>query len=130
METVFNYLSEAGLYYLATIDGDQPRVRPFGSLCKYDGNIYIATSNQKDVFKQIEAHPKVEICASTGREWMRISCELEFDSRAEIKDAMLEALPQLKDVYPPGENRFTAFKLKNATAKFESLSGKSESCTF
>ena len=104
MERVVKFLKDAGTYYLATVDGDQARVRPFGTVNVFEGKVYIQTGKSKDVSKQIHANPKVEICAFMNGEWLRIACELIEDDRREARAAMLDAYPSLKKMYSPDDD--------------------------
>ena len=99
MERIINFLKEADTYYLATVEGDQPRVRPFGTAHIFEGKLYIQTGKVKSVSKQIHANPKVEICAYKNGEWLRIAGELIEDDRKEPKQSMLDAYPSLKKMY-------------------------------
>ena len=101
METVCGFLKEAGVYYLATVDGDQPRVRPFGTALIFEGRLYIQTGRKKNVSKQLARNGKVEICAFQPQKnrWLRLSGTLVDDSRREAKQAMLDAHPGLKKMY-------------------------------
>ena len=96
MNRVVDFLKEAQTYYLATVDGDQPRVRPFGTVNVFEDRIYIQTGKVKDVSKQIHANPKVEICAFKNGEWLRVAGELVEDERREAKQSMLDAYPEFK----------------------------------
>ncbi len=118
MERVLNFLKEAGAYYLATVDGDQPRVRPFGTINLFEGKLYIQTGKVKDVSKQIHANPKVEICAFKNGEWLRVTCELVEDDRVAAREAMLDAYPDLKAMYAADDGNTEVFYLKDATASF------------
>ena len=118
MEQVVNFLKEAETYYLATVEGDQPRVRPFGTAHIFDGKLYIQTGKVKNVSKQIHANPKVEICAYKNGEWLRISGELIEDDRKEPKQSMLDAYPSLKKMYSADDGNTEVFYFKNATATF------------
>ena len=95
MNTVNDFLKQAGVYYLATVEGDQPRVRPFGTVNIFEGKLYIQTGKKKDVAKQIEADPKVEICAFKDGKWIRVAGELVEDDRIEAQKSMLDAYPEL-----------------------------------
>ena len=99
MERVVNFLKEAETYYLATVEGDQPRVRPFGTAHIFEGKLYIQTGKVKDVSKQIHANPKVEICAYKNGEWLRVAGELVEDDRREARQSMLDAYPSLQNMY-------------------------------
>ncbi|MDD6800475.1 MAG: pyridoxamine 5'-phosphate oxidase family protein [Firmicutes bacterium] len=126
MERVCNFLKDAGTYYLATDDGGQPRVRPFGTAHIYDGRLYIQTGRKKDVSKQIAANPNVEICAFKNGEWLRLSGELIEDDRREARVSMLDAYPELKTLYDPDDGNTQVFYFKNAVAVFSSFGNPPE----
>ena len=96
LERVCSFLDEAGTYYLATVEGDQPRVRPFGAVALFEGRLYIITGKVKAVSKQLEANPKAELCAFHGGRWLRVAGELVNDDDRAVKVAMLEKMPSLK----------------------------------
>ena len=121
MQKVEQFLKEAGTYYLATIDGDKPRVRPFGTILFYEGKLYIQTGKVKNVSKQIHTNPNVEICAFKNGEWLRVECELVEDSRREVKKAMLDAYPDLRAMYDEDSENTEVFYFKNAIATFSSF---------
>ena len=132
MEKVCAFLKEAGTYYLATVDGDQPRVRPFGTIHIYEGKLYIQTGRGKDVAKQLAANPKAEICAfdfQTGA-WLRVAGELINDDNRDVKVAMLEKIPDLKSMYDPDDDNTQVLYFKNATATFSSFTGPQETINF
>ena len=126
MERTLKFLKEAGTYYLATVDGDQPRVRPFGTINEFEGKLYIQTGKKKDVSKQLHANPKAEICAFMNGEWLRVACELVADDRREAKVSMLEAYPNLQNMYSADDDNTEVFYLQNATATFSSFMGAPE----
>ncbi len=130
MERVEKFLKDAGTYYLATVDKDQPRVRPFGTINCFEGRLYIQTGKSKDVSKQIHANPKVEICACTGPEWLRVSATLVEDDRREARQAMLDAYPSLQGMYSADDGNTEVFYLKDATATFSSFTAAPEVVTF
>ncbi len=130
MQKVVDFLKKAGTYYLATADGDQPRVRPFGTVNVYDGKVYIQTGKSKDVSKQIHANPKVEICAFDSGSWLRIACELVEDDNRDARHAMLEAYPDLRGMYSEDDGNTEVFYLKNATATFASFTAAPETVKF
>ena len=130
MEKVFDFLKEAEVYYLATVEGDQPRVRPFGTVNIFEGKLYIQTGKIKNVSKQIHANPKVEICAFKNGDWVRVACELVEDDRREAKVAMLDAYPSLQGMYSADDGNTEVFYLKNATATFSSFTKAPETVTF
>ncbi len=130
MEKVVKFLKEAETYYLATVDGDQPRVRPFGTVNVFDGKLYIQTGKVKDVSKQIHANPKFEICAFKNGEWLRVAGTLVEDDRREAKQAMLDAYPSLQGMYSADDANTEVFYIKDATATFSSFMGAPEVVKF
>ena len=123
MEEVCKFLKEAGTYYIATMDGDQPRVRPFGTAHVFEGKLYIQTGKGKDVAKQIAANPKVEICAMKGDEWIRVAGTLALDERVEAQESMLAAYPDLRKMYTTGPEGNTAvYYFKDGAATISSFS--------
>ncbi|MBP3268350.1 MAG: pyridoxamine 5'-phosphate oxidase family protein [Ruminococcus sp.] len=121
MQTVYDFLKSAGTYYLATAEGDQPRVRPFGTVDIFEGKLYIQTGKSKDVSKQIQANPKVEICAFMDGKWIRVAGELVRDDRVEAKAHMLDAYPSLKGMYSAEDDNTEVLYFKNATATISSF---------
>ncbi len=126
MERVEKFLKDAGTYYLATVDGDQPRVRPFGTAHVFEGKLYIQTGKVKDVSKQIHANPKVEICACTGADWLRVEGTLVEDDRREAKQSMLDAYPSLQGMYSADDDNTEVFYFQDATATFSSFTKEPE----
>ena len=123
MKRVYDFLKEAGTYYLATMDGDQPRVRPFGTVNIFDDKLYIQTGKGKAVAKQIAANPKVEICAMKGDEWMRVATTLVEDDRVEAQEGMLNSYPSLRAMYKTGPDGNTiVYYLKDVVATISSFS--------
>lgn len=121
MEEVYNFLKECGTYYLATVEGDQPRVRPFGTVDLFEGKLYIQTGKVKNVSKQLAANPKVEICAFNGRQWIRIEATAVDDDRIEAKQHMLDAYPGLQGMYKADDGNTQVLYLKDATATISSF---------
>lgn len=121
MEDVLKFLKEAGTYYLATVEGDQPRVRPFGTAHVFEGRLYIQTGKKKSVSKQLSANPKAEICAFKGGEWLRVSGTLVEDDRTEAKKSMLDDYPQLRSMYDENDGNTQVFYFKDAKAVFSSF---------
>ena len=130
MERVVEFLKEAGTYYLATVEGDQPRVRPFGTAHIFEGKVYIQTGKVKNVSKQLHANPKAELCACKGGEWLRVAGELVEDDRREARQSMLDAYPALQKMYAVDDGNTEVFYLKNATATFSSFTKAPETITF
>ena len=130
MEKVLEFLKEAGTYYLATVEGDQPRVRPFGTAHVFEGKLYIQTGNVKDVSKQLMANPKAEICAFKNGEWIRIAGELIEDDRVEARQSMLDDYPSLQKMYSADDGNTQVFYFKNATATISSFTHEPEVIKF
>ena len=130
IEEVAAFLENAGTYYLATVDGDQPRVRPFGTVLLSGGKLYIETGKSKDVSKQIAANPKVEICAFKGAKWLRVAGELAEDDNRDAKVAMLEKMPSLKAMYSADDGNMQMLYFKSATATFSSFKEPPKVVTF
>ena len=118
MERVCKFLKEAGVFYLATVEGDQPRVRPFGTAHIFEDKLYIQPGKIKPCSKQIQAHPQVAISAFHNGTWIRIAGELVEDARVEAKKAMLDAYPELRRMYDENDGNTQVFYMKNATATF------------
>ena len=126
MERVCKFLKEAGVYYLATVEGDQPRVRPFGTANIFEGKLYIQTGKVKPCSKQILTNPKVEICAFHQGAWVRIAGRLVEDDRVEAKKSMLDADPELRGMYDENDGNTQVLYLKNAVATFSSFTAAPE----
>lgn len=129
VETVCKFLDEAQTYYLATVEGDQPRVRPFGTALIFEDKLYIQTGKVKNVSKQIAANPKVEICAFHEGKWLRVAGELVNDDRREPKAAMLEKMPSLKAMYSADDDNTQVLYFNNATATIASFTEAPETFT-
>ena len=130
MKRVYDFLKEAETYYLATMDGDQPRVRPFGTVLIFEDKLYIQTGKVKPVAQQIAANPKVELCAMKGGQWIRVCGELTEDDRIEAQQAMLDAYPSLQGMYKAGDGNTVVYYLKDAQAVIASFGGAPEVITF
>ena len=117
---VHDFLKKTGTYYLATVDGDQPRVRPFGTVLLYEGKLYIQTGKKKNVSRQIGRNGKVELCSFDGQRWLRLSGTLVNDDRIQVKSAMLDAYPGLKKMYRADDDNTQVLYFKDATAVFSS----------
>ena len=125
-ERVCAFLEEAQVYYLATAEGDQPRVRPFGTALVYEGKLYIQTGKVKPVSKQLAANPKAEICAFADGAWVRIAGTLLDDDRREVKVAMLEKYPNLRRMYDPDDGNTQVLYFEDAEATFSSFTAPAE----
>ena len=121
MDKVLKFLKDAETYYLATVEGDQPRVRPFGTAHVFEGKLYIQTGKVKDVSKQLHQNPKAEICAFKNGEWLRVSGKLIEDDRNEARQSMLDAYPGLQKMYKADDGNTEVFYFENATAIFSSF---------
>ncbi|MBQ8659182.1 MAG: pyridoxamine 5'-phosphate oxidase family protein [Clostridia bacterium] len=130
MERVYQFLKKAGTYYLATVEGDQPRVRPFGTAHVFEGKLYIQTGKAKPVAKQLKANPKAEICAFCEGVWLRVAGELIEDERVEAKKAMLDAYPSLRAMYDENDGNTQVLYFKDATATFSSFAAPAETIIF
>ena len=130
MDKVLKFLKDAETYYLATVEGDQPRVRPFGTAHVFEGKLYIQTGKVKDVSKQLHQNPKVEICAFKNGEWLRVSGKLIEDDRIEARQSMLDAYPSLQKMYKADDGNTEVFYFKDATAIFSSFTHEPEVIKF
>jgi uncharacterized pyridoxamine 5'-phosphate oxidase family protein len=122
MQEVYDFLKKCEIYYLATVDGDKPRVRPFGTVDIFENKLYIQTGKVKNVSKQIKANPHIEICAmSPDSKWIRVEAVAAEDSRVEAKQHMLDAYPSLKDRYSAEDDNTQVLYLKDAVATISSF---------
>jgi uncharacterized pyridoxamine 5'-phosphate oxidase family protein len=129
MQKIYDFLKKCQTYYLATTEGDQPRVRPFGTIDIFEGKLYIQTGKVKDVSKQISANPKIEICAFEGGKWIRIQAVAVEDDRREAKQHMLDAYPDLKNRYSVDDGNTQVLYLKNVTAAISEFAKEPEIIT-
>jgi uncharacterized pyridoxamine 5'-phosphate oxidase family protein len=123
MQEVYEFLKKCDTYYLATLDGDQPRVRPFGTANIFENKLYIQTGKKKSVSKQMKRNPKIEICAMNGGQWIRVQAVVVEDDRLKAKQSMLDAYPNLKSMYSATDDNTQVLYLKNATATIASFTG-------
>ncbi|RKD35338.1 pyridoxamine 5'-phosphate oxidase family protein [Lacrimispora algidixylanolytica] len=131
MEEVLKYLKECGTFYLATMDGDQPRVRPFGAVCAYEGKIYTMTGNRKPVYQQMLKNPKIEISGMNKGTFIRLECEVVPDDRREVRVAMMEEYPgSLSKMYSVDDKIMEVLYLKNVKATINTLTGESKVIEF
>lgn len=126
LERTYNFLNDAGCYFLATVENNQPRVRAFGTILCAENKLYIQSGKSKNVSKQIYANPKVEICACKGAEWIRIECELKEADDRNLRVKMLEKMPSLRASYNEDDGNMVMFELVNAKVTFASFSAPSE----
>ena len=130
MQRVCQFLKDAGVYYLATVEGNQPRVRPFGTAHIFEGKLYIQTGKVKPTSRQLAANPKAEICAFHNGAWVRIAGELVEDDRLEAKKSMLDAYPNLRGMYNENDGNTQVLYFRNATATFSSFGSAPETIHF
>ncbi len=130
MNEIYEFLKKAGVYYLATVEGDQPRVRPFGTIDIFEGRLYIQTGLRKDVAKQMLANPRVELCAFCEGKWIRVAAEAVPDDNIAAQEHMLEAYPELKGMYAPGDGNTTVFALTKGSAVIASFTDAPQTYTF
>jgi uncharacterized pyridoxamine 5'-phosphate oxidase family protein len=130
MQEVYDFLKKCGTYYLATIDGDQPQVRPFGTAHIFENKLYIQTGKKKAVSKQMQKNPKIAICSMKDDQWIRIQAEVVEDDRVEAKQSMLDAYPNLKSIYSATDDNNQVLYLKNATATISSFSSEPKTIKF
>ena len=121
MERVYDFFKKAKTYYLATVEGDQPHVRPFGTIDLFEGRLYIQTGKSKAVARQFKVNPRLEMCAMEGGRWLRVSAEAVLDERIEAQKHMIEAYPELSGMYQPGDGNTEVYYLKNAIATLYSF---------
>jgi len=127
MNKALEFLQECGVFYLATTEGDQPRVRPFGAVFEYEGNLYIVTANTKKCFKQMLENPKVEISGMNKKgQWIRVTGEVANDDRREVKELALVAVPSLKTMYNIDDGIFAVLYFKKGTATISSFTAEPE----
>lgn len=122
MEEILKYLKGCGTFYLATNEADQPRVRPFGAICKFEEKLYIITNNKKNVYRQMMSNPKIEISGMNKGTWIRVECEALLDERREARVAMMEEYPtSLSKMYSVDDNLMEVFYLQNGKATICSM---------
>ncbi|MDR1675644.1 MAG: pyridoxamine 5'-phosphate oxidase family protein [Tannerella sp.] len=130
MEEVYDFLKKSETYFLATVDGDRSRVRPFGTADIFENRLYIQTGRVKSVYRQMKANPKIEICAMANGKWMRVEAVAVEDDRLEARQHMLDAWPSLKSMYAADDGNSTVFYLKDAMATVYSFTEDPREITF
>lgn len=131
MKKILDYLKACGTFYVATADGSQPHVRPFGAVCEFEGKLYITTNNQKKVFAQMMKNPKIEISGIDKGTWLRLEAEVVRDERREAREAMMEDnKDSLSMLYSIDDGIFEVLYLKNATAAIYSFTDEPEIVKF
>lgn len=130
MKEVYEFIKKCGTYYLATAEGDQPRVRPFGTVHIFEDRLYIQTGLSKPVGQQMLGEKKVELCAFDGKEWLRVAATAVLDERVEAQESMLTEYPNLRAMYTPGDGNTAVFYLRDAQATFSSFTAPPRTVTF
>lgn len=130
MKQIYEFLKKCETYYLATVDGDQPRVRPFGTIDLYEDKLYIQTGKVKAVSAQMKKNPKIEISGMAEGKWIRVSAEAVLDDNVAAQEHMLAAYPSLQAMYKPGDGNTEVFCLKNGTAEICSFTEAPVKITF
>lgn len=125
MKEIYDYLKKNPTFFLATEDGNQPRVRPFGVVAEFEGKLYISTGKQKNVFKQMQENPKIELCAmGQDHSWLRVEATAVHDDRVEARARMLEENPNISGMYKADDDNMAVLYLKDATGTICSFSGE------
>ena len=130
MNEVLEFLQKYHVFYLATVDGDQPHVRPFGALAVIDGKLYTQTGKVKKVAQQLKVNPKAEICCFGEGKWVRIECDLIWDDSYETLHALLEQNPGLRRMYDENDGNCLGLRFENCTATFSSFTEPPHTVTF
>lgn len=130
MKEVYEFLKKVGTFYIATIDGDKPRVRPFGVVNIFEDKLYIQTGKVKNVSKQMQINPNVEICAFNGQVWVRLEGKVVRDDRIEAKSSMLDSNPMLKNMYSAEDDNTEVLYFTNAKATFYSFTDEPKTIEF
>lgn len=130
MNRIYEFLKKCGTYYIATVEGDKPHVRPFGTIDLFEGRLYIQTGKIKSVSKQMKENPHIEICGMMGDKWIRVEAEAICDERMEPQVHMLEQYPSLQGRYKAGDGNNEVFYLKNGKAQICSFTGEPEIIEF
>ena len=130
MKRVYDFLKTAEVYYLATAEGNQPRVRPFGTVNLFEGKLYIQTGKIKPTSRQLAANPLAELCAFCNGSWIRVACELVEDDRTEARKSMLDAYPELRRMYDENDGNTQVLWMKNAVATFSAFGKAPETVEF
>ena len=130
MIEVYEFLNNSKIFYLATIDNDRPRVRPFGALNIFENKLYIQTGKRKDVSKQMSINPKIEISSFYNGSWIRLEAEVVRDDRIEAKKSMLDNNPELRTMYNEFDDNTEVLYFKNAKATICSFTSEPKTIMF
>lgn len=130
MNEILNFIKDCGVYYLATVDGDKPRVRPFGTFELFENKLYIQTGKVKDVSNQIKKNPNVELCAFKDGKWIRVRGKLVLDDRFEAKKDMLDKNPGLRRMYSENDGNTEVYYFNGGEAIFSEFGKESRTVKF
>lgn len=130
MQAVLDFLKECGTFYLATVEGDQPRVRPFGAVIIFEGKMYICTNKTKAVSAQMKNNAKVEISGTVQGDWLRLTASAVLDDNRAARQAMLDAYPGLKNMYSADDGIYEVYAIENASAVIKSFAGRNDCYEF
>ena len=130
MNEVYEFLKKCGVFYLATVDGDKPRVRPFGALNIFEDKLYLQTGKVKNVSKQMHANSNIEICGFCEGKWIRVEAKVVSDERIEAKESMLDNNPELKNMYSATDDNTEVLYLTDVTATIYSFIEEPKVITF
>lgn len=131
MDEVLKFLKDNQTFYIATVDGNIPKVRPFGFVMNYEDKLYFGTNNQKDVYRQLKANPYFEVSTTSNTgEWLRLKGEAVFNTNKQSKQAALDAAPALGKMYRVDDSIFEVFYIENAEATFRNMKGESKTVKF
>ena len=130
MQEIYDFLKRCQTYYLATVEGDQPHVRPFGTIHIFEGRLYIQTCKSKSVSHQLAQNPRLEICAFDGTYWLRLQAKAIEDDRTTARQSMLDAYPNLQSMYSATDGNTQVFYLTDGTATFSSFTEAPRTVTF
>lgn len=126
MDSAFEFLKKAGVFYVASAEGDQPKLRPFGVVARYKGELYICTKDEKDCFRQMEKNPKIEIAAMFGEDWIRVTGEVVRDNDPLAQKAVLDQNPHVREIYSASDPHFAVLYFKKGHADIYRSVGKIE----
>ena len=124
MNEIRDFIKESGMFFIATIDNNKPKVRPFGVIEIYEDHLYIQTGKKKDVFKQIMDNNNVELCAFNNGKWIRVSGKLILDDRVEVKKYMLDQNPELRTMYNENDDNTAVLYFENGIATIYSFTNE------
>ena len=121
MKRVYDFIKGCGIYYLATVDGNEPKIRPFGTIDIFEDKLYIQTGKCKPIYRQLLDNPNVELCACKDNRWIRVSGKLVPDDRREPKKHMLDEYPELRNMYSEDDDNTIVFYFEKGKAVISSF---------